>query len=73
MGFGILVIVIFGVVLWQFVDRNNQANAFHKEKRKAKPKTEQDVAYKRYANDEISQEEYITLLNDLEKSNHQYQ
>ncbi len=73
MGFGILVIAIFGVVLWQFVGRQNQANAIHKEKRKVKPKTEQDIAYKRYANDEISQEEYITLLNDLEKSNHQHQ
>lgn len=73
MGFGILAIAIFGVVLWQFVDRKDESNALHKEKRKVKPKTEQDIAYQRYANDEISQEEYIILLNDLEKSNRQYQ
>jgi uncharacterized membrane protein len=37
------------------------------------PQTAQDIVYERYANDEITQEEYLTLLNDLEKSNQQYQ
>lgn len=73
MGFGILIVVVFGVIMWRFIDKNNDANALYKEKRKVMPQTAQDIVYERYANDEITQEEYLTLLNDLEKSSQQYQ
>lgn len=67
--FGGLVFVFLGIVMWQLITTNNSRYGTeheHKEKLKGMPKTTQDILDERYANGEISREEYWAILEDID-------
>lgn len=72
MGFGILVFMILGVIVWKYITDNNDAKTQNKEKRKAMPQTAHEILDERYANDEVTGEEYLAISEDI-KAKSQYQ
>lgn len=64
----ILVILAVGFLIWQTSSNNNTGSQQHYEKPKGQPKTAQEIADERYANGEISREEYNTIVEDLERN-----
>jgi putative membrane protein len=63
----ILVIIFVGFLLWQTYNRNNAGSQRHNEKPKGRSKTAREIADERYANGDISREEYNTIIDDLER------
>ena len=63
-----VIVVVLAVVVWQFI---NDSESPYKQKRKGIPQTVRDILDERYANDEISRDEYFTMLEDIE-TNKQY-
>ncbi len=72
MGFGFIVVLIVGVIAWQLLSQNQNTETLHKEKRKAIPQSAREILDERYANDEITREDYLTIVEDIE-SDQQYQ
>ena len=72
MGFGVFVFLVIGIIAWQMIDKNQKIDPLRKEKRKAMPQTAHEILDERYANDEITREEYLTIVEDIE-SDQQYQ
>lgn len=60
---GGLILVVVGIVAWQYI---NNVNNEPKEKRKAIPQSAKEILDERYANDELTREEYLAVLEDLE-------
>lgn len=63
---GLLVIIVVSIIVWQWMESNLATKPERKEKRKGLPQTAQDILDERYANGEISREEYLTVLKDIE-------
>lgn len=68
--FGGLAAFMLAVFLWELINQNAQQES-DKEKRKGRPHSARDILDERYANGDISQEEYLTILEDIE-TNKQY-
>ena len=71
MGFGFIALIVVGVIAWYFFNENHKAEIGHKQKRKAIPQSAKEILDERYANDELTREEYLAVLEDLE-SHQQY-
>ena len=52
MGFGVLVVVVFVVIVWQLINQTDNTNTIHKRN------VRQDILDECYANGEITREEY---------------
>lgn len=72
MGFGVFVFLVIGIIAWQILDKNQKIDQPRKEKRKGMPQSAQEILNERYANDEITREEYLRIVEDIE-SDQQYQ
>lgn len=72
MSLGFIAVLVVGVVVWQLISENPKTKTVYKQKHKAIPQTAQEILDERYANDEITREEYLTIAEDIE-SNQQYQ
>lgn len=68
MGFGAIVVIVVCIIVWQFISGNQQTEVNHKQKRKAIPQSEKAILNERYANDELTREEYLVMLEDIEAS-----
>ncbi|QPC83122.1 hypothetical protein G4Y79_01730 [Phototrophicus methaneseepsis] len=62
----LFVLIVLCMIVWQQMANNAPAKTAHKEKRKAIPQTAHDILDERYANSEISREEYLATLEDIE-------
>lgn len=62
----LFVLVVLCMIVWQQMANNAATKTDHKEKRKVIPPTAHDILDERYANGEISREEYLTTLEDIE-------
>lgn len=60
---GGLILVVVGIIAWQYF---NTVDNEPKEKRKAIPQSAREILDERYANDELTQEEYLAKLDDIE-------
>lgn len=60
---GGLILVVVGIVAWQYI---NNVNNEPKDKRKAIPQSAKEILDERYANDELTREEYLAVLEDIE-------
>ncbi len=72
MGFGVFVFLVIGIIAWQILDKNQTIDQLRKEKRKGMPQSAQEILNERYANGEITREEYLRIVEDIE-SDQQYQ
>lgn len=66
MVFGGLVVVVLAAVVWQMINNNANAVPEQKEKRKGVPQAARDILDIRFAKGEVSRDEYMTLLEDIE-------
>ncbi len=64
----LFVLIVLCMIVWQQMANDAPAKTDHKEKRKAIPQTAHDILDERYANSEISREEYLTTLEDIESN-----
>ncbi|MCC6611895.1 MAG: hypothetical protein IT320_00375 [Anaerolineae bacterium] len=73
MVFGGLVVVILAVVIWQWINHNANAGLEQKEKRKSVPQAARDILDIRFAKGEISRDEYMAYLEDIEDDKRYWQ
>ena len=66
MGFGLIAVIVVGVFVWQLLSVNQKTKVAYKQKRKAIPQSAKEILDERYANDELTREEYLAVLEDLE-------
>ena len=62
---GSVVLIIIGLVAWQYI---NPPNEKPKQKRKAIPQTAREILDERYANYELTREQYLGMIEDIEAS-----
>lgn len=61
-----IALVIVAILLAQYISNDSQIEVADKEKRKAIPQTARDILSERYANGELTREEYLTMLDDIQ-------